>query len=128
MIWLKQGGLDVDALSKFGVPYSVPHLGLMIRLNRSETVLTAAQLRRMQDPYWFNMLCAALIRSKNFILRIDSLQLFSNNLEEYKPINHSRVVAVKYTELMVRIEFMISEDGGEFYSSFDNPAKLKTLL
>ena len=75
--WHACGGPPVKCLEKFMIPYGNFHeivkLGFM-----SESIenLNTDTVRRMTSPAWFNMICAGTIKCKNFLMRIDSFQLF----------------------------------------------------
>ena len=66
----------------------------------------------MTMPHAFNMICA-MTKTHNLVIRADSLQLFTDQVDGVRPEYHQYCFAAQYQRQGKHYEFMISLDAGD---------------
>ena len=105
----KTGGPREESITPFAIPYATLSQVALLGFRKQTHRLGAEIVARMGNPAWFNVLCADRIGCKNFMLRIESLELFAQGalgLLTPRAVHHTKIIAVKWART--------ATDGGEF--------------
>ena len=73
-------------------------------------------------PHAFNMLCA-MNKTRNLVIRVDNLQLFTDAGDAVHPEYHQYCFAAQYQKRGNHYEFMISLDAGDWMSAWSDDGK-----
>ena len=79
--YVRAQGVPTNTFNTSVFPYQTLTQGTKILTLELESFVMPAQLLKMRSPHYFNLVCSSF-GAKSLILRIDSLQFFSEDLQQ----------------------------------------------